>query len=109
MIHSLIVYDGKNKRVLKSSVRYSTKSLHFLFYSMDNSDGYKVAPVASFHPKLPEGLRFYTLQSTQGVLNSLDQGIGDNTVVLDDVPSFIQDSYDDILYIFIFIYTVPNN
>ena len=63
---------------------------------MDNIDGYKVAPVASFHPKLSEGLRFYTLQSTQGVLDSLDQGIGDNTVVLDDVPSFIQDSYDDI-------------
>ena len=59
IIHSLVLYDGKSKKFLKSSVRYATRCLHFLFYSVDNVDEYELAPAASFHPKMKEGSRFY--------------------------------------------------
>ena len=90
--HSLIVYDGKSKAFLKSSVRCATRSLRFLFYSVDSVDEHEVAPVASFHPNLTEGARLYALQRSEDV----DQNAHDHAVALDDAPfSLMQGVLDD--------------
>ena len=55
-IQSLVAYDGKSQRLLSSSVRRSRRSLRFLFYSVDATHEYEIAPVASFDPTLSERL-----------------------------------------------------
>lgn len=63
VIHSLVVYDDVDQRLLSSSVRRSRRSLCLSLYSVDTTHEYEIAPVASLHPKLTERLRFYALHS----------------------------------------------
>ena len=94
VIHSLVTHDGKNKAFLKSSVRYATRSLRFMFYSVDNVYEYELVPIASIHPNLKEGSRFYVWHSDEDV-NSMDLNAHDDAIASDDAPSFMQGVLDE--------------
>ena len=66
--------------------------MHFLFYSVDNLNEYELAPIASFHPKLKEARRFYSLYPP----NDAQQPVNDDVVDLDNMPfTLMQGVFDD--------------
>ena len=49
-----MTYNADRKEFMQANIRYFRKSLHFIFYSLDETNDYEIAPVASFDPTLPD-------------------------------------------------------
>jgi len=70
IIHSAVTYSADKNRFLPANVRYTTESLHFIFYSVDMLSDYEITPVASFEPKLLDKDKFYTLEQSVGAFHA---------------------------------------
>ena len=58
VIRFIVTYSADRKELMPANIRYSKKSLRFIFYSLDETNDYEIAPVASFDPTLPDRVPF---------------------------------------------------
>ena len=102
-MHSLVVYDGANRKLTPSSVR---ESLCFICYSVDLLSDYELGlaltPASSFQPKLSERDRLYELLSSDerlSVHDLHDRSVVSEVSVEEQCGDFIQ-GVDNNNYIF---------
>ena len=120
IIHSVVVYNAEKKEFLHANVRYAKKSLHFIFYSVDDLGEWEISPVVSFNPRLLERKRFYVFQhlddlphgSTSSVIDNehygdFMQGVHDSSPIFTLSPmqmGLICPFYDSVFFMTIWMY-----
>ena len=69
-----MTYNADRKEFMQANIRYFRKSLHFIFYLLDETNDYEIAPVASFDPTLPDRSKFYVFQQMSGMVHNVNSG-----------------------------------
>ena len=65
------------KQLVAANNRRSKRSLHFIFYSVDEVNDFEIVPVASFEPTLQERRRLYILYQPNEVIWQRGESLGD--------------------------------
>ena len=93
-----MTYNADRKEFMQANIRYFRKSLHFIFYSLDETNDYEIAPVASFDPTLPDRSKLYVFQQTSGMAHNVNSGnVATPDASEEQFGAYMQGVHDDSL------------
>ena len=65
-LDTIVAYDSARRAFAPATVRRSSRSLHYVFYSVDATTERELSPAASFAPNPPESRRLYSTRQDSG-------------------------------------------